>query len=174
MVALALCAGEVLAQAANMARSGSPESVPLTSEFVVQRVVIDVRGNESLDNAAAVKPGELLQYTATYTNRSRAPLAQFSPTLPIPAGAVIVAAAGQPPGALASVDGKTFDFMPLRRKVQQPDGRWVDAPVPLVDYRALRWPARTLGVNERFAASLRVRVIDQAPTPVVTNKVGTP
>lgn len=171
MIALALCSGEVLAQAqgTTAVQSGSPESAPLISELVAQRVVIDARGNESLESAAAVKPGDLLQYKATYTNRSRSPLAQFSPTLPIPAGAVLVAASGQPLGALASVDGKTFEVMPLSRKVQQPDGRWVDTLVPLADYRALRWPARTLGVNERFVAGLRVRVIDQAPAAVVTN-----
>lgn len=158
LVVLALCAGVATAQA------------PLTSELVVQRVVVDARGQEAREGAAAVKPGELIQYTATYTNRSRAPLAQFSATLPIPAGTVFVVDSGQPLGAQASVDGKSFDTMPLRRKVQQPDGRWVETPVPLADYRALRWPARTLGAKERFVASLRVRVSDQAPAAAVNNE----
>lgn len=106
-----------------------------------------------------VAPGDTVQYRASYRNGGTRPLANVVATVPVPAGTRYVPGSAQPaPGVLASADGTHFEPLPLVRRVRAEDGQWRDVPVPLEQYRALRWPARVLAPGETFAPSLRVRV----------------
>ena len=50
------------------------------------KVVKDASGQESLADAKTVKPGDIVEYRATYTNRDGRPVKGLLATLPIPVG----------------------------------------------------------------------------------------
>lgn len=157
---LALSASAWLIQPAHAQSLAQAPASSLSSELTAHRVALRDDGKEALESAKTVKPGDVVQYAVVFKNTTKAPLANVAATLPIPRGTDFVAATVKPEGAMASVDGVRFEPMPLKRKVQQPDGRWIEVAVPLSEYRSLRWPARTLSAGEQFSASLRVRVTD--------------
>ena len=135
----------------------------VVSVLTVARVVVKPGGaDEQLVAAEQVKPGDLLQYTATYRNTGKQPVKRLAATLPIPAGTELVAASPMPRDALARTGTEPFAAIPLMRKVRRADGQLVDTPVPLAEYRTLRWPERDLAAGASVATSARVRVI--APT----------
>jgi uncharacterized repeat protein (TIGR01451 family) len=146
--------------ASALAHASAWAAGPLTSELTVQSVTRIEGDREQLQPARTVKPGELLQYTAVYTNAGRTPVRQVVATLPIPAGTVLAADTKLPEAAHASVDGKTFAPMPLMRKAKAADGRTVDVPVPLSEVRFLRWPEQQIAADGQYAVSARVRVTD--------------
>lgn len=152
LAALALFAGAMPTRAAS----------PLDSDLSAERIVLRADGREVQQPAQAVKPGDTVQYRARYRNSGAAALSNVVATLPIPPGTQFVSTNTQPDGAQASVDGVSFDAMPLTRRVRKADGHWETIQVPLAEYRALRWPARTLSAGEAFDVSLRVQVIDAA------------
>ncbi len=131
----------------------------VVSELTVATVVKQANGSEQLAPAQAVKPGDMLQYTVNYKNPGNQAVRQLVATLPIPAETEYVTLTALPNGALASVDGKTFERVPLLRKVKQADGKLVDVPVPLAEYRFLRWPERDLAAGASYSVSARTRVI---------------
>ncbi len=116
-------------------------------------------GNERLSAAEQVKPGDVLQYSALYTNGGRQPVRNLVASLPIPVGTELIDAPQLPRAATASIDGKAFSALPLMRKVRTADGRMVDQPVPLAEYRALRWPQHDLASNATLRIGARVRVV---------------
>lgn len=127
--------------------------------LIAQKVKTDAEGKEVLIAADTAKPGEVIQYDAVYLNKSRKEIHNLAPTLPIPAGMEFVAESAKPAPASASVDGKTFEAFPLVRKVTKPDGRIEEVPVPLSEYRALRWQVGDLaaGANTRVIARARLQ-----------------
>jgi uncharacterized repeat protein (TIGR01451 family) len=146
--------------AQGLAQPTASKASPLASELVATRIALREDGREVQEPAQSVKPGDVVQYSVTFKNTSKAQLKQVAATLPIPRGTEFVISAVKPEGAMASIDGVRYEPMPLKRKVQQADGRWVDVAIPLSEYQSLRWPARTLGAGEQFSASARVRVTD--------------
>jgi uncharacterized repeat protein (TIGR01451 family) len=152
-----LAAGFVLSQAA-LAQKASPVS----SQLLAQRVDM-VAGKPVLSPAGEGKPGDVLQYSATYKNTAATPAAKLLATLPVPPGTTLVQASAEPTQAMASTDGNTFAPMPLIRTVKQADGSTRKEPVPLAEYRALRWDIGALPSGASTVVSLRVRI----DTPVV-------
>ena len=140
---------------------------PLTSELKVWNVVKQADGAEALQPARAVKPGDVLQYSTVYTNPSQRAVSRLVTNLPIPAGTELVATGTVPSTVLASLDGKVFAPAPLMRKTRRADGQLVDVPVPLNEYRSLRWPEQQLAAGGSFTTTARVRVISAttATTP---------
>ena len=132
---------------------------PLTSELKVWNVVKQADGAEALQPARAVKPGDVLQYSTVYTNPSQRAVSRLVTNLPIPAGTELVATGTVPSTVLASLDGKVFAPVPLMRKLRRADGQLVDVPVPLNEYRSLRWPEQQLAAGGSFTTTARVRVI---------------
>jgi len=118
-------------------------------------------GSERLVAAQAARPGDLIQYTATYSNTGKAAVRDLDATLPIPAGTEYVASSARPQDAEASIDGHSFAAMPLVRHVVR-DGKPVEEAVPLREYRALRWHAAELGAGQTLEFKARVKVIDDA------------
>ncbi len=128
-----------------------------------RKVVTAADGKETFAEAGQAKPGDVIEYVATYRNTTRQPIRNLDGTLPIPQQTEFLPGSQTPAQASASLDGLTYAPLPLTRKVQR-DGRTVDEPVPARDYRFLRWHADTLGAEKTVAFSARVRVIDDRNT----------
>ncbi len=129
----------------------------LESQLVARRVV-DGEGRESLLDAASARPGDVIEYVATYRNTGKAAIRGLKATLPIPAETELIPGSARPAPAQASLDGRAFSDLPLHRTVTR-NGQPVREPVPPREYRALRWVAGELGGGNSLTFSLRVRVI---------------
>jgi hypothetical protein len=130
----------------------------IQSSLQVSRVVAQADGTEAHQSAESAKPGDLLEYVAQYHNTTAHPIRQLVPTLPIPLGMELVPETALPSGALASVDGTNFSPIPLKRRVVDTSGKLVDEPVPLKEYRFLRWPAQDLGAGKTLQVGARARM----------------
>jgi uncharacterized repeat protein (TIGR01451 family) len=162
-LALRLAAALAAALALPLAFAQSADG-PLESRLAARKVVV-ADGRENLVDATDAKPGDLIEYTATYRNKGKAAIRNLEATLPVPKDTEYVPGSARPAGARASTDGKSYAAIPLKRKVKRADGKEVDEPVPLRDYRALRWYASELGGEKTVSYSARVRVIDDKPAP---------
>ncbi|HZZ95011.1 MAG TPA: hypothetical protein VFE23_20800 [Usitatibacter sp.] len=150
ILALVLACGAAYAQ----------DKQPLESTLEQHRVVKAGDGTEKLEPAAAVKPGDVIEYDAIYRNTGHAPLSGVTATLPIPSNTEFVAGSAKPSNAKASVDGRAFADMPLVRKVVR-DGRSIEEQVPVREYRYLRWYPGELGGDKSVKFSARVRVLEK-------------
>ena len=130
----------------------------------VKKVVKGDDGKEMLLSADQAKPGDILQYTATYTNKTNKIWRDLEATIPIPTYTEYVPASSRPAGAKASLDGQFFGLIPLRRKVKHADDKEVTQLVPYGEYRALRWFVGKLAENQELKFSTRVKVLsNEAP-----------
>src|SRR6202140_4886799 len=152
----------LLAAALGLASSAWAQPAQITSELRVERVEI-VDGKTVFKPAQLSKPGDLLEYRVKYTNRSASAATGLVANLPIPAGTTLVARSELPPGVLASTDGAHFSPPPVMRAVGQPDGSERQVPVPIEEYRALRWNLGTLAAGQSEQVQARVRVNTALP-----------
>ena len=130
----------------------------LRVNLTAKKVVVS-EGHESLTPAEKAKPGDLIQYEAVYQHSGKAAVKNLQATVPLPTGLAFAADSAKPAGAQASTDGKNFLPIPLTREVKKPDGTIEKQPVPLNDYRALRWTVAELSAGASTTVSLRARVI---------------
>jgi len=100
----------------------------------------------------SVKPNDVIEYRATYTNNTTGKIKNLAATLPIPVETQFLAKS-QPENAEASTDGTHFAPMPLKRKESN---QMVN--VPLKDYRALRWTIEELPAGKSVTVSAQTRV----------------
>lgn len=154
----AMIAALVLATGVAGVAQAQRASGPLESRLDARKVVVE-SGVERLVDAAAAKPGDVIEYAATYRNTGREPIRDLQATLPIPAETEWLAGSAKPAAALASLDGQAFAALPLRRKVTK-GGQAVEEDAPLRDYRALRWRLAELAPGKSVTYTARVRVID--------------
>lgn len=145
---LVICGG-VLAQ-------GAPAG--FTSKLTVNRV--DVSDDKTpLKPASNAKPGDVLEYSASYSNAGKAAVERVQAVVPVPLGTVLLADSAKPANPQATVDGINFSATPLKRVVKLPDGKSREELVPLSEYRALRWPIGTIAASQSVVVSLRVQVV---------------
>lgn len=133
-------------------------STGFTSKLTVNRV----DGNDdkvSLKSATTAKPGDVLEYSATYFNGGKAAVERVQAVVPVPLGTVLLAGSAKPVNPHATVDGVNFSAMPLKRVVKLPDGKSREELVPLSEYRALRWPIGAIAASQNAVVSLRVQVV---------------
>jgi uncharacterized repeat protein (TIGR01451 family) len=134
--------------------AGSSVTIALTADRLVE-----TQGHgESREPAEKAKPGDVIEYRATYRNQSDSGVKKLDATLPIPAGTEYLAKSAVPAANQASLDGHTFESIPLMRKVKLDDGREVMREVPAAEYRFLRWSLGTLGAHGQQSVRARVRV----------------
>lgn len=122
------------------------------------KVTIGAGGVESMDSAATVKPGDIIEYSAEYTNRSSAPVTKVLATLPLPAETTLIADSPRPKGAEGSLNGAQFEAIPIVRPVTQAGGSTRQVPVALSLYRALRWSIPRLAPGQSVSVNVRVKV----------------
>ncbi len=140
-------------------------------ELTQNRVVKNEKGEEQLVDAAAVKPGDVIEYRATYTNRSTKNVTALIGDLPIPEGLEYIPRSARPGAALvkAAADDGIFSSEPLMRAL--PDGK--KEPRPYSDYRALRWTLGQLPAGGVTTVSARARVEIVVPKVPVASSPGT-
>ena len=135
------------------------QKAPVETRLEARKVDVGADGKESFSPASAAKPGDVIEYTATYRNNTDAAIRNLEATLPIPQDTELVAGSVRPASAKASLDANRFADMPLKRKAIK-DGREVEEAVALSEYRALRWYPGALAPNQMLTFTARVRVID--------------
>lgn len=155
---LAVLALGIVPAAAAFAQ-GSGDS--LESRLVARRVVV-AEGRESLVDAANARPGDVIDYAATYRNADKQAIKALQATIPIPPETEFMAGTARPGQAQASLDGRVFADIPLKRTVMR-EGRRVEVTVPSREYRYLRWTLGDLGGGQSVVVSARVRVLDDRP-----------
>jgi len=153
LAAILVCAIAVPVAAQGPARPG------VETRLEVRKVTRLPDGRESSVDADTAKPGDVLEYVVTYRNNTPEAVRDFQATLPIPQATEFIAGSAKPPVAKASVDAKSFEAMPLKRKVLR-DGRDVEEAIALREYRYLRWTAPELGPNKTLTYVARVRVLE--------------
>ena len=145
--------------AAALPARGQPAKDPVEAHLDVHKIVRAPDGHESTSPASAVKRGDVLEYVVTYRNTGAKPVRDFVATLPLPAATELLSGSERPAGASASLDGREFNSVPLKRKVRR-DGRETEEAVPSREYRALRWWASELKAGQVLTYSARVKVLE--------------
>lgn len=127
---------------------------------LTQHLVVQVEENEVLEPVEQVKPGDLIEYRVTYTNTGLVSLRNVIADLPIPVGTTYKSKSIQPAqGALVATDNKEFASEPLMR----PDPEGVPQPVPLSEYRHIRWLINEIPAGAAVAVVARVVVNTNDP-----------
>lgn len=150
------CLGSANVAFADLAATAS--TAPVEAKLVGFKVVRDAKNKEVLSPADKVAPGDLLKYQVTYQNNGKSALKQLTATLPLPVGTTYIAGSAAPANAKASVDGKDFAAMPLKRLIKKADGKLEEQIIPLTEYRALRWDLGELAEKSKIEVSARTRV----------------
>ena len=154
-----LCAGFLLNAASRAAEPRAAKGKSdLTIALTAQKVMKQSDGSEKLLAADRALPGELIQYDTLCQNQGAKALNNVAPMLPIPAGMVYVADSASPAPAEASLDGKTFSAIPLKRKVTMPTGEVTEQEVPATEYRALRWKLGEMAPGAKTVLVARTRI----------------
>ena len=155
MLAVASLAAPAPAQPA--ATPSAPVAEKTVAVALTQwKVVTGADGKEQLLDASSVKPGDVLEYRATYTNQTGKTVSGLVADLPIPEGLEYLPRSAKPGAALvkaATKDG-AYAAEPLMRKAANNKTE----PVPYGDYRALRWTLGQLPAGGETAVTARARV----------------
>ena len=130
----------------------------LEGKLVVFKVTQNADHKEVLTLADKIAPGDLLKYQVVYQNNGKSVISKIKATLPLPIGTTYVAGSAMPANATASLDGKDFAAMPLKRMVKKSDGKLEEQLVPLTEYRALKWELGELAEKNKVEVSARARV----------------
>jgi uncharacterized repeat protein (TIGR01451 family) len=145
----------VVAAAAIAQNNGAIET-----RLEARKIVRGADGGETFAPAQSAKPGDVIEYVATYRNTTAQPVRNLEATLPIPANTEVVAESARPSTAKASVDSVSFAVMPLTRKVKRNGGE-TEELVPAREYRYLRWYPGELAGGKSAVFSARVKVINE-------------
>ncbi len=138
--------------ASAMVATAATNNEPVSVQLKAFKKVVDSKGNAQFKAADSIKPQDVIEYRATYTNNTTGNIKSLKATLPIPADTQYLGAS-LPSGALASTDGVNFSAMPLKKKV---DGKLVN--IPLKEYRALQWQIAELPAKKSVTVSAQAKV----------------
>ena len=155
-------AGAAAAQSAPAAAEAAQKKA-VAVVLTQSKVVKDAQGREQLVDASSVKPGDVVEYRATYTNNTGKPVTGLVADLPIPEGLEYQPRSAKPGAGLVQAGTKdaVFGAEPLMRKAA---GNKTE-PVPYADYRSLRWTLGQLPANGSTAVSARAKVEVAVPPP---------
>ena len=133
---------------------------PISVEIKAYKVTISESedGEELLTRVDEVKPGEVIEYQAVYTNTTGKDIVNILATVPIPTNTTYIDESARPGNASASLDGVKFDTIPLKQKVTSEDGKVEERLVPPADYRFTRWTIKKLGAGKEKVFKVRVKI----------------
>lgn len=131
----------------------------LTAMLLTMKVVPLADGQERLVHAREARPGETLHYVATYRSALASGVRDLQPVLPIPVGMHYVSGSATPQPTHASLDGRVFARLPLKRLVKLLDGSMREELVPAAEYRALRWSLGDLAAGASTNVTARARLL---------------
>lgn len=141
--------------AAQQKQPADPVEVRLES----RKVVVGGDGKETFASADQARPGDVIEYSATYRNTGKAAVKNLAATLPIPRNTEFVPGSARPANAKAGLDGAAFADIPLKRRVMR-NGVQVEENVPFREYRFLRWVSSELSAGAALTVTARTRVIE--------------
>ena len=151
--------GLLMALAAISALPLGAQTGPVETRLEARKVTRGADGREAFAPADAARPGDVIEYVATYRNTGDAAVRSLDATLPIPAHTELVPGSIRPSGARASLDATQFAAPPLKRSVVR-EGRATEEPVPYSEYRYLRWHVPQLDARKSVTFSARVKVVN--------------
>ena len=154
-----LAAAAILVFAAIPLHAQKAASEPLRITLEGRKVVRAADGRESFVPADAARPGDVIEYAATYRNTTREAMRDLEATLPIPAHTELVPGSARPSAVRASLDAREFAVPPLKRRTVI-DGRETLEAVPYREYRFLRWQPMQLAAEASMTFTARVRVLE--------------
>lgn len=103
-------------------------------------------------------PGDTIEYQVTYRNNGTTPARQTKAVLPVPEGGMAyLPDTASPAKVEASLDGKTYAAVPLKREVMR-DGKKVTETVAPTEYRFLRWDLGDLPPGQAATVKSRMRL----------------
>lgn len=147
-----LLAVAVLFLAVNVDAATKVSKDPVSVELKTYLVSASADEKPTAKLVTKVKPNDVIEYRATYTNNTAGKIKNLAATLPIPVETQFLGKS-QPESAQASTDGMNFSLMPLKRK----EGNQM-VNVPLKDYRALRWIIAELPAGKSVTVSAQIRI----------------
>ena len=161
----AMAQGPAASAAVTAAKPATAQAVAVL--LTQHKVVKAADGKEQLLDATTVKPGDVLEYRATYTNTTDKAVTGVVATLPIPEGLEYSAQSAKPGPTLvqAATKNGVYGAEPLMRQV---NGK--AESVPYVEYRTLRWNLGQLPARGVAAVSARAKV--EVFVPVVVPAPG--
>ena len=168
-VAIGLAAFNVPSAQSAPAAAAATEKAALSPVLKLFKVVRSANGKESLVSASSIKPGDTVEYRVTYRNTSARTLTKVNAVLPIPAALTYIPNTARPGNAQASLDGRTYGAMPLKRRVRDENGAEKTVLVPFSQYRFLRWSLGNIGAGRTLQVSARARLAPSATAIVSTN-----
>ncbi len=154
-----------------VALPAAAQRAAVESHLEARKVVRAADGSETFAAAENARPGDVIEYVATYRNTGQQAVENLVATLPIPPNTEYVAGSAKPANAKASTGEGSFRDMPLVRQVVR-DGKTVEEQVPIREYRSLRWFPGELGGEKAVSFTARVRVIEGEPPKEPGNKGG--
>ena len=140
-----------LSLTASVAFAKTEAKQPVSIELSAYQITTNQKGETSFQPVNKVKPNDVIEYRATYTNTA-APIKNLNATLPIPADTQFLAKSS-PAAAQASTDGVNFAAIPLKRK-----SGTQTVNVPLQEYRALRWTIAEIPPGKSVTVTAQTRV----------------
>ena len=136
--------------------------LPVWSEVKVvlsAHKIVKADGNEQSVSADKAKPGDVIEYVATYKNTDTKPATNVTATLPIPHGMEYIPNTASPDHVMASIDDQHYAQVPLKRTVKDVNGKSMEELVPYSEYRSLRWQLGAMpgGATRDVKARMKVR-----------------
>jgi uncharacterized repeat protein (TIGR01451 family) len=115
-----------------------------------------------VEKAAAVNPGETINWTITSENDGNAPAREYKTVGQIPKGTTFVAGSATAEGSTTVVysidNGQTYSVQPMIEE-KQADGSTKPVPAPVSMYTQVRYEwADPLAANSKLSAAYKVRV----------------
>ncbi|MGE5550129.1 MAG: hypothetical protein ACM3ZC_06310 [Bacteroidota bacterium] len=144
-----------------LVRPVAAEEAQVKTELSAFRVVAGQDGKEELLPAERAKPGEIIEYVLVCTNKGKGQIGSLEPTLPIPKGTEYLPGTARPSAVLASLDGRSYAPVPLKRMVKGADGRIREEEVPYREYRFLRWQLGRLEPAKNAMVRARVKIVTE-------------
>ncbi|HEV6965663.1 hypothetical protein [Roseateles sp.] len=161
--ALLSLGGAALAQGAAAPRAAAAPAV--TVKLSQWRVGTGDKGQETFTDADKVKPGDVIEYRALYTNGSAKPVRNLIAVLPLPEGFEYLPKSSKPASPKAEVAAKDARYAtePLMRATTGKDGKPTAQDVPYHEYRSVRWVLPELAAGKSLEVKARVRVGTSQP-----------
>ncbi|MBI4551474.1 MAG: DUF11 domain-containing protein [Candidatus Latescibacteria bacterium] len=158
---IGLARSDAWAQAAQPAPAAGPKIDIVITDALAgpepgRKVERDKSGN------LITKPGDLIRYTLTATNRGTEPAHNVEIVDPIPAGTeyVLESATGKEMTISYSIDGgRSYQLPPVTYEVRLPDGKTEKRPAPAGMYTHVKWVVtQPIPPKASVSATLNVRV----------------
>lgn len=152
----------ILAPAMPVVLTTNNATTPTTSNQVQQRLLASVVARGA-DGAEVLSPitastrlnsGNVIEYHGYIINQSPERVRNLKVTFDLPANTELTGLADLSPSrAYGSIDGKNFQYMPLKANIGG-----IVQEIPMSSYKAVQWDVAGLGLNEVAEVKYRVRI----------------